>query len=127
MAWRDSLFRNNGDGTFTDVILGSGIRGDGNTQGATWGDFDNDGWMDLFVMTKVKAGISGNAFVCGDRLTAADVTAVPYVYLATFEVPENPGPVVGFFGEHFDIGEGREATRAWVRRVMAHDVGHGGL
>ena len=44
------LFYNNGDGTFTDVSKESGIAG---SAGKAWGvvaaDFNNDGWMDLFV------------------------------------------------------------------------------
>ncbi len=47
----DHLFRNKGDGTFEDVSESTGIaafgRGYGN--GVTCGDFDNDGWPDLFV------------------------------------------------------------------------------
>ncbi len=44
------LYRNNGDGTFTDVTKAAGLGGD--TQwatGAAFGDFDNDGWADLFI------------------------------------------------------------------------------
>ncbi len=44
------LYRNNGDGTFTDVTKAAGL--DGDTQwatGATFGDYDGDGWVDLFV------------------------------------------------------------------------------
>jgi hypothetical protein len=47
--WRDTLFRNNGDGTFSDVTSASGIRGIFSSKFASWGDFDNDGWPDLFV------------------------------------------------------------------------------
>jgi hypothetical protein len=43
------LYRNNGDGTFTDVIGASGIELFGWVKGATWGDYDNDGLADLFV------------------------------------------------------------------------------
>lgn len=43
------LFRNNGNGTFTDVTLPAGLRGDGYGMGVAVGDFNNDGWQDLFV------------------------------------------------------------------------------
>ncbi|MBS1659595.1 MAG: CRTAC1 family protein [Bacteroidetes bacterium] len=44
-----TLLRNNGDGTFTDVTVESGILSLHPTQTATWADFNNDGWLDLFV------------------------------------------------------------------------------
>jgi len=47
---RSLLFHNNGDGTFTDVTMESGI---GKVLGKAWGvvatDINNDGWMDLFI------------------------------------------------------------------------------
>ncbi len=45
------IFRNNGDGTFSDVTQGSGIDGlsSGNSIGAAFGDYDLDGDLDLFV------------------------------------------------------------------------------
>jgi len=47
---RDHLYRNNGDGTFTDVTAEAGV-GPGPTHGnsALWWDHDGDGWIDLFV------------------------------------------------------------------------------
>jgi len=44
-----SLLRNNGDGTFTDVTTASGLLFFEPTQAAVWADFNNDGWLDLFV------------------------------------------------------------------------------
>jgi hypothetical protein len=43
------LFRNNGDGTFTDVTEKAGVQGKGYGMGAAVGDYDNDGWPDLFL------------------------------------------------------------------------------
>ncbi len=43
------LYRNNGDGTFTDVTRAAGVGGVGFGIGVTVGDFDNDGWPDIFV------------------------------------------------------------------------------
>lgn len=48
--FQNRLFRNNGDGSFTDVIVGSGINA--NDLGAyenSSGDFNNDGYMDIFA------------------------------------------------------------------------------
>ncbi|HKE24814.1 MAG TPA: CRTAC1 family protein [Bryobacteraceae bacterium] len=43
------LYRNNGDGTFTDVTESAGLRGAGYGMGVAAGDFNNDGFSDLFV------------------------------------------------------------------------------
>ncbi len=47
--WPNSLLRSNGDGTFEDVTEKAGLLSFHPTQTAAWGDFDNDGWLDLFV------------------------------------------------------------------------------
>jgi hypothetical protein len=43
------LYRNNGDGTFTDVTTESGILNEFDARGASWGDYDNDGYLDLYI------------------------------------------------------------------------------
>ena len=59
------LYRNNGDGTFTDVAVSVGVqdlvvsRG----RGAAWGDYDNDGFLDLFVTN----GEDGTDFISGPQ------------------------------------------------------------
>ena len=45
----NSLYRNNGDGTFTDMTDEAQVDDNTNTWGAVWGDYDNDGFLDLFV------------------------------------------------------------------------------
>jgi hypothetical protein len=46
---RNALYRNNGDGTFSDVTEKAGVPGTGYGFGCVWGDYDNDGNPDLFV------------------------------------------------------------------------------
>ncbi len=46
---RHRLFRNRGSGTFVDATASSGIRHLAYGMGACAGDFDNDGWVDLYV------------------------------------------------------------------------------
>src|SRR5690606_37680874 len=55
-AWLDtlglypnSLIKNMGDGTFQDVTIEAGLLSFHPTQTATWSDFNNDGWLDLFI------------------------------------------------------------------------------
>jgi len=45
----DTLYRNNGDGTFTDVTTRSGVRNDGKGLGVVFTDYNNDGYPDIFV------------------------------------------------------------------------------
>jgi uncharacterized repeat protein (TIGR01451 family) len=45
----NSLFKNNGNGSFTKINTGAIVNDGGNSVGACWGDYDNDGYIDLFV------------------------------------------------------------------------------
>ena len=113
------LFKNNRDGTFTDVTAKAGLVHHGWGQGVCIGDYDNDGFDDLFVsyfgknvlyhnngdgtFTDVtdKAGVGGNgkrwntgcAFVDYDRDGKLDLFVANYIDmdLATAPVPES-GP-----------------------------------
>lgn len=55
----DYLFHNNRDGTFTDVTRAAGISGEGYGHSATWWDYNEDGWPDVYV---------ANDFAAPDRL-----------------------------------------------------------
>ena len=48
-VYPSQLFRNNGDGTFTDVAAEAGVLNNRFAKGAAWGDYDNDGDPDLYV------------------------------------------------------------------------------
>ena len=113
------LFKNNRDGTFTDVTAKAGLIHSGWGQGVCIGDYDNDGFEDLFVtyygknvfyhnngdgtFTDVseKAGVAGKktrwgtgcAFVDYDRDGKLDLFVANYIDmdLATAPVPES-GP-----------------------------------
>jgi hypothetical protein len=68
------LFRNNGNGTFTDVAEAAGIANlneEGGVMDAVWGDFDNDGWPDLYV---VKWSAPNRLFRNNHDGTFTDVT-----------------------------------------------------
>ena len=69
---RSALYHNNGDGTFTDVTEKAGVGGEGHYgQGVAVGDFDNDGFPDLYVTGYGRAILYHNN---GDG-TFTDVTA----------------------------------------------------
>jgi hypothetical protein len=46
---RKNLYRNNGNGTFTDIAPQAGVEDVGAGMSAAWGDFNDDGWEDLYV------------------------------------------------------------------------------
>jgi enediyne biosynthesis protein E4 len=113
------LFKNNRDGTFTDVTVKAGLSHSGWGQGVCIGDYDNDGFEDLFIAyfgqnvlyhnngdgtfsdVSEKSGIAGNpkwwssgcAFVDYDRDGKLDLFVANYIDmdLATAPVPES-GP-----------------------------------
>jgi len=52
------LFHNNGDGTFTDVSEQLQVTDpDGRSLGALWQDFDDDGWLDLYVANDISDNV----------------------------------------------------------------------
>ncbi|MBC7262279.1 MAG: CRTAC1 family protein [Chloroflexi bacterium] len=71
-AASDILFRNNGDGIFADVTEAAGLGNPGRSRAAVWGDYDNDGDLDLYVSR--ESGSSNLWRNSGDG-TFADVTA----------------------------------------------------
>lgn len=109
------LFRNNRNGTFTDVTRQAGLDRTGWGQGVCVGDYDNDGWLDLFVtyygenvlyhnngngtfsdVTKEAGLVSGGsdystgcAFVDYDRNGLLDLFIANYVH---FELKDAPLP-----------------------------------
>ena len=115
------LFKNNRDGTFTDVTAKSGLGRAGWGQGCCVGDYDNDGWNDLFVSyygqnvlfhnngngtftdVTVKAGLgqvgtktrwgSGCAFLDYDRDGHLDLFVANYIDfdIKTAPLPEAAG------------------------------------
>jgi hypothetical protein len=54
-AYWNRLFHNNGDCTFTDVTEKAGLAGAGYGSGVAVGDYDNDGWPEIFL-----ANVTGN-------------------------------------------------------------------
>jgi hypothetical protein len=84
--WQDrpNVYHNNGNGTFTDVYTTSGILDPiRDPHGSSWGDFDNDGDLDLYVTTArwvispffVQQGIGSGIFL--ERAVQAGIADLP--------------------------------------------------
>src|SRR6266566_4921944 len=77
---RNALYRNNGDGTFTDVTEVAGAPGTGFGLGCIWGDYDNDGHPDLYVTQYGKNVLYHN----NGNDTFTDATAKAHVEATDF-------------------------------------------
>ena len=54
------LFKNNGDGTFTNVAAEAGVADVGHGRGVAWGDINNDGFMDILIGNQVGSDHPGD-------------------------------------------------------------------
>lgn len=76
---RNVLFKNNGNGTFTDITDKAGVAAPNWSTCATWFDFDNDAKLDLFVSSFVQYSATGTIF-CGDNRLGRRYYCVPRVF-----------------------------------------------
>jgi hypothetical protein len=74
------LYRNNCDGTFTDVSSASGVSDPGWSVSAAFVDYDRDGWLDLYVGHYVEYSIANDQRCTG--LTGRRDYCTPAVYTA---------------------------------------------
>ncbi|MCZ6792361.1 MAG: VCBS repeat-containing protein, partial [Planctomycetota bacterium] len=116
----DRLFRNDGDGKFTDVSVRAGFRESGHGLSATWWDHDRDGLVDLYV---------GNDFTDPDRLyrnngdgTFTDVIADTMPYTTWSSMGADCGDLDGDGLLDFMIAD-MAATTHYKAKVTMGDMG----
>jgi len=121
-AQYDHLYRNNGDGTFTDVSKVTGISGNHYGLSATWWDPDNDGWPDLYV---------ANDFFGPDQLylnrrdgTFVDISQQALPHTPWFSMGSDAGDVDGDLLQDF-IASDMLGTTHERRHVTLTDLSDG--
>lgn len=78
----EALYHNNRDGTFTDVTEAANLTPHTNAQGLAWGDYNNDGLLDLYVSRGKSSGvgsISNTLYRNNGDGTFADITGQAHV------------------------------------------------
>src|SRR5437868_4688344 len=142
------LYHNNRDGTFTDVTVTAGLADTGWGQGVCAGDYDNDGWRDLYVtyygknrlyhnqngvFTEVaeKSGVAGTgkawgtgcAFVDYDRDGLLDLVVANYVDFDVSNAPA-PGERASCVWKGVPVMCGPRGLPA-ARNILYHNLGNG--
>src|SRR6266851_812473 len=120
---RNALYKNNRDGTFTDVTERAGVAGAGWTTSAVWFDFDNDSRLDLFICSFVDYGAK-QKLACGDNQLGNHYYCIPRVFRGTSSfLYHNNGD--GTFSE---VSKGTDIARATGKAlgVVATDINNDG-
>ena len=143
------LYHNNHDGTFTDVTAKSGLQKSGWGQGVCVGDYDNDGWEDLYVTyygknvlyhnngdgtfsdVSAEAGVAGSgklwgtgcAFVDYDRDGKLDLMVANYVDFDLATAPA-PGERASCIWKGVPVMCGPRGL-PWTKNTLYHNLGNG--
>jgi enediyne biosynthesis protein E4 len=127
---RHALYRNNGNGTFTDVTDKAGVPGTGYGLGCVWGDYDNDGFPDLFV-TQYGRNIlyhnNGNAMFTDvtDKAGVAGTESGAFHSGATFFDYDRDGRLDLYVGSYVNLGDKRYCNLGGVLSSCAPSVYRG--
>ena len=119
------LYRNNRDGTFTDVTSKAGLaRRPGWTTSAVWFDYDNDGRLDLFVCSFVDYGTAQHRS-CGDNKLGQHFYCIPRFFKPHGEFPVTTTTATARSRE---VGAGRTSRTSLGKGlgVVATDINNDG-
>ena len=142
------LYRNQHDGTFADVTAAAGLQATGWGQGACVGDYDNDGWTDLFVTyygrnrlyhnqrgkfieasetagfaSAAKNWSTGCAFVDYDRDGLLDIAIANYVDFDVSTAPQ-PGEMASCMWKGFPVMCGPKGLKS-AKNLLYKNLGGG--
>ena len=130
IAARHALYRNNGNGTFTDVTDKAGVPGTGYGLGCVWGDYDNDGFPDLFVTQygrNVLYHNNGNGTFTDvtDKARVAGTESGAFHSGATFFDYDRDGRLDLYVGSYVALGDKRYCDLGGVLSSCAPSVYRG--
>lgn len=121
------LYRNEGNFTFTNVSVAAGLAFDGAASGANWGDFDGDGWLDLYVSYRTGTAsetIQNKLFRNNANGTFTDVAPALGV-----EALDDPTLLATFIDYDNDsdpdlyLGTDKGSAEIWTNRLYRNDGG----
>ena len=121
---RSTLYRNNGNGTFTDVTEKAGLVFPNWATSAVWFDYNNDGLLDLFVCSFVQYSLAGG-ISCGDNKLNRKYYCIPRVFKPSSSLLfHNNGD-----GTFREVGKGTDIAAALGKAlgVVATDINNDGL
>ena len=127
---RNALYRNNRNGTFTDITDKAGVSGTGYGMGCVWGDYDNNGFPDLFVTQygrNVLYHNNGNGTFTDvtDKAGVAGTESGAFHSGATFFDYDRDGRLDLYVGSYVNLGDKRYCNLGGVLSSCAPSVYHG--
>ncbi len=127
---RNALYRNNGDGTFTDVTDKAGVPGTGYGLGCVWGDYDNDGFPDLFVTQYGRNVLyrnkgDGTFTDVTDKAGVAGTESGTFHSGATFFDYDRDGLLDLYVGSYVELGDRRYCKLSGVQSSCPPSVYRG--
>jgi len=128
-VFKNELYLNNGDGTFNNVLEGSGLEdSDGYVKGCSFGDIDNDGLPDLYLSyfnaaNKLYKNVSTSEHLKFVDISRKSLTSQPIVSFPTWFWDYNNDGHLDIFVSGYGNDSGNESTTQVMANYFGHQVG----